>query len=147
MYLTLSRLAGALCLGAVMGAISVPTAPLLQGYMRLPFYFEVNVLCGVIIGWTVLGRRMPTFLTGGLSNGISGGILCLVLALLANGFIRMIDLALKMRFDNVLEAVVSIVDLGLDVLVVIAQPSTLGMFAAGALAAGLLSQFVARYVD
>jgi hypothetical protein len=112
-----SRVMGALCLCAMAYILSEMSKSQFIEDFNFGYYTYVNMLLGVIVGWTFMGKRAGNGLVPAINNGVTAMFSLLTLAILVQSINEMLRLAMRNRYDGPFEAVLSVVGIGLDYIV------------------------------
>lgn len=131
---TASRLVAAICLGLVAWILSGLIVPLLPEGSQVGWFFEVNSVIGICVGWTVMGSRVGR--GSGLGNGLTGVAALLFWGLLVHSVIQMVRISMRKRYDGPMEALTGAVDLAIGFGQTIASPGVIVAAVAGGLMAG-----------
>lgn len=144
---TAGRLVAAVLFGALFWYLSGVGLPYFAAAETAvpPWFLPVNTGLGIVLGWVLAGGRAgrATWM-GALSYGLTTGIAIAAVALFAHGFVRMIQLSLRMRYDGPVEAVAAVFGLMAEIALVLAQADVLVPLALGALVAGLATEWAGR---
>lgn len=144
---TAGRLVAAALFGALFWYVSALGLPLFAAaeMPEPPWFVVLNAALGVVLGWIIAGGRagLGTWMAA-VSYGWTTAIAIAVVALFAHGFVRMIELSLRMRYDGPVEAVAESFGLMAGIGAVLATPDILLSLALGALVAGLVTEWVGR---
>ena len=129
-------------LAALVAWMTLPHAPHLRDPVRVPLGCA---LLGIIIGWSMLGRRAGTGPGGGLAWGLTTGIvLALASVLLWSGW-RMLEWAFRKRYDGPVDAVDGLLVLSFEHAALLLHPPILATLVLGAALAGLATERAARF--
>lgn len=109
-----AKLTAAILLGAFGFILSDMIRGLMDEEINFGYFNYVNVLLGVFVGWTLVGRRAGRGITFAVNNGFAGIFALVVLGLFVQGSNEMLRLALRNRYDNAFEAVIEVVQLMLE---------------------------------
>lgn len=110
-----------------------------QGYLS-----EITTLIGVLIGWSFLGSRAGRGWVAGINNGITAGVMLVVVALFFFGADHMIGDAMKRRFDTPVEATADVFLNMFEFSKYLLNQSVLVTLIGGSLIAGLLTEMAGR---
>ncbi|MCM2562488.1 TrgA family protein [Lutimaribacter sp. EGI FJ00015] len=144
MTYTAARVVAALLLAITGWVASRLIMPLLPEATDFGIFEYLNAGLGAAVGWTVIGSR-----TGrGMSNAIGVGITAAVVLTFWGVFVQsareMFALANKRRYDNPIEAIIGIFDIGIDYVVTMATPTVLGALVLGGILSAVLAERAAR---
>ncbi|MGH1329367.1 MAG: TrgA family protein [Paracoccaceae bacterium] len=135
---TFPQLIAALWFGALAWFSAGLVVPLLPEGLALGYYFHVNALIGVIMGWRFMGRRAFDRLSQQTGYGITTSFLIVFWALLAFGGYEMYRRSIRMRYDGPVEALVGMVEHMKDYAILIATPTVMGALIVGGAIGGLV---------
>lgn len=144
-----ARLVAALCLGltgfmvseAVMAAFLAA-----KGYNSFDFgwFIWVNAAVGVAVGWVSMGRRAGRGLPNAITNGLTGVFLLVLNGLFIQACNEMVRLAMKNRYDNALEAIVAVVEIGAEWGLILLNGPVIAILLVGAVVSGILTEYAWR---
>lgn len=144
---TAAKLVAGIGFAGVFAAASYLGEPLfLANAIPAPRHFlPVNAVLAFVVGWQVLGGRASRRDGGSVAAGLSHGLTTLVVAvfwvLLVHGAVRMIEYALRKRYDGVVDAVVDVMGRMQEFGRILASPDVVIVLVAGALATGVIAAF------
>lgn len=141
---TAARLVAALCLAALGWFVSELVKTLVEEETDFGHFTLVNTCLGLLVGWLVVGRRAGRGYSAAIGHGITGVAVLVFWAVLLQALNEMLRLALRRRFDGVIEAINGTFELFAAYAGHLANPSVLTALIAGALLTGLLSEAAAR---
>lgn len=133
-----NNLVAALCLallGALVGELVKPQLPEGSDAGRL------TLICAVIglgIGWRVMGPKAGK--GRAISNGITGVVALLFSGLLVFGSIEMLNMALRRRYQDPIEAIEHVVTLASEYSLYLAHPTVIVSLVVGALVSGAATE-------
>ena len=140
--------AGKLCSAAGIGAVgwfgSGEIVPLLPDGTDLGWFYEVNVLLGVLCGWVVTGSRLGRGYANAISAAVTGTASLFFWALFCQSMNEMLRLAVERRFDGLLEALLATFQVAFDFLVLLMHAPLIAVLFGGAVITGLISEFALR---
>ena len=137
-----AKVMAALCLCALAYILSEMVKPQFLEDYNFGYFTHVNMLLGVIVGWTFMGKRAGSGVVPAINNGVTGIASLLFLAVTVQSINEMLRLAMRKRYDGPFEAVLSIIPIGLDYTVLISTiPFWSTAFIGGALS-GLIVEAV-----
>ena len=107
---------------------------------------QVSAVVGVLCGWFVMGpfakrARGPVDAMGA---GVRTSLTMLIFVLLIFAIVDMMDRAFKGRFKTPLDAILSIFEQSMRLIVPVAQPGILGVLLLGGLAGGAMAHWAGR---
>lgn len=141
---TAARLVTALALAAVAWIGSDMFRPLMPPDTAFGWFNWVNAAVGLVCGWQVVGARLGRGWLEGGSAGLTGLGALIFWALFLHSLNEMLKRALENRYDGPLEGLVAIFELGYGYATVMLDGSLLGWLVGGAVATGLIGEWVAR---
>lgn len=138
---TAARLIAAICLAITGFIASLMVVPLMPESTDFGYFFHVNVILGLCVGWVVMGPRAGRGLTPAINNGLTGVFVLVLWAIFLQSANEMVRLAMINRYDGAFEALVAIFQIGAEFALIIAVVP-LGLFLlAAAVLSGLLTEF------
>jgi len=142
---TAARLVAALCLAGVAYVVSGMVIPLLPEGTDIGYFVPVNVLIGLVVGWTVMGSRAGRGTTAAINNGVTGVFMLVLWAIVVQAANEMVRRAMLNRYDDVFEAIVAVFEIGAEYAVLIATLPIGIALIVGALVSGLVTEYAARH--
>ena len=142
-----ARLVAAISL-AVLGYVL--SAPVMEAYVarygqtNFGWFTVVNVVIGLLVGWTSMGKRAGRGLSAAITNGVTGVFLLALWALLVQACNEMTRLAMKNRYDDVFEAIAAVFQIAAEWGLLLLDQRILLIMAVGAVLSGLLTEFAKR---
>ncbi|PCD75729.1 TrgA family protein [Pseudothioclava arenosa] len=137
---TMGRLfggAGLAATGYLAGAAIVPLLPqAMKGAAILPV---VAASFGLLIGWRVIGRFPGKTMREAVLTGLKAASFVLIWAMIYLGLVQMLRQAMRNRYDSVTEAVVDILNQGLQFAIMAAHPMVLGSLLVGGALSGMVA--------
>lgn len=141
---TAARLISALGLAVLAYLVGELVRPLMPEGTNFGYFTPINVCLGLVVGWTVMGKRAGRGLTAGITNGLTGMLALMFWALFVYGSELMFSRAMDNRYGGPFEAIMAIFELGFDYAVTIAVPNVLITLAVGGVLTGLAAEFAAK---
>lgn len=141
---TAARLVGALCLCALAWILSQLIRPLMPEGTDFGAFDCVNAVIGLVVGWVVMGPRAGRGTVPAINNGVTGTAVLILWGLAAHSAYEMFRLAMRNRYDGVMEALTAIFLIASEFGLMIATLPVLGTAVVGAVIAGLLTEYAAR---
>lgn len=135
-----AKLTAAILLGALGFILSDMIRALMEEDMNFGYFNYVNVLLGVVVGWSLVGRRAGRGLTFAINNGFTGVVSLVFLGLFVQGVNEMLRLALRNRYDNAFEALIAVVELMMEYALVMATVPIAVVVVLGGIIAGLCTE-------
>ena len=112
---TAARLAAAVCFALLGWGASDLIVDALPFERNLGWFYEINTLIAVLCGWFIAGSRAPAGYGGAISYGLTATAGFIFWGLLFHSSHEMIQLSLRRQYDNAMEAVVAVFDIGLGI--------------------------------
>jgi hypothetical protein len=137
-----AKLVAALFLGALGFVLSDMIKPLFEEDFIFGYFNYVNTLLGVFVGWTMVGRRAGRGITAAVNNGITGMVSLIFLGVFVQACNEMLRLALRSRYDSAFEALMAVVQIGLDYFILMSTVPIWGVAIAGGVVAGLITEVI-----
>lgn len=141
---TAARLMAAACLAVVAYAISQMVMPLMPESTDFGYFVQINIILGLIAGWTVMGRRAGRGLTPAINNGLTGVFVLMLWGIGVQAIYEMMRLAMRHRYDGPFEAITAVFQIGAEYALVIATIPMAGALVLGAVVSGLLTEYAAK---
>jgi hypothetical protein len=117
---TAARLIAAICLAMVGYIISKMIMPLMLEGTNFGYFVPLNMVLGLVVGWTVMGRRAGRGITAAINNGLTGIFVLMLWGLIVQSSYEMFRRAMRNRYDGPLEALAAIFEIGVEYSVMIA---------------------------
>ncbi|MBE9638098.1 TrgA family protein [Salipiger mangrovisoli] len=142
---TAARLVAALCLAllAFIASRYIMTS-LMPDTTVFGYFLWVNVMLGLVCGWRVLGARAGRGMANGISAGITATATLVFWGVMVQALNEMFRLAMRHRYDSMMEAVMAVFQLFLDFGAHLIDGGFIGLMIAGAVLSGALTEVVAR---
>ena len=141
---TAAKLVGAVLFAILAWFTSEEIKPLFPEGFDPGRFSEVNALVGLGVGWVVVGSRAGRGLASGISAGLTGVVALVFWGLLVNCTYEMLRLSLRKQYDGPVEAVVGVFQLMMENLLLMINPTVIGMLIVGGMIAGLLVELTGR---
>ncbi|MGJ5619069.1 TrgA family protein [Sulfitobacter sp. MF3-043] len=138
---TAARLVAAICLAIVAFIVSGMIMPLMPESTDFGYFVPLNIIIGLLAGWIVMGRRVGRGTTAAINNGLTGVFVMMLWGIGVQACNEMVRLAMKNRYDNAMEAMVAIFQIGAEFGLMIATVP-IGLFLlVGAVVSGLVTEY------
>ncbi|AXI42530.1 TrgA family protein [Sulfitobacter sp. SK011] len=138
---TAARLVAAICLAIVAFIVSGMVMPLMPESTDFGYFVPLNIIIGLLAGWIVMGRRVGRGTTAAINNGLTGVFVMMLWGIGVQACNEMVRLAMKNRYDNAMEAIVAIFQIGAEFGQMIATVP-IGLFLlVGAVVSGLVTEY------
>lgn len=131
-----------LCIVSVIASSFVP--PLLPEGTDLGAFYVVNAGLGLVVGWLSVGGRTGKGWIAGVNAGITGVVVLLFWALFVQAANEMTRLAMRNRYDNALEAITAIFQIGAEWGLLIMTAPIITTLAVGGILTGLVAESAAQ---
>ena len=141
---TSSRLVAAICLAILAFVLSRQIMTLMPAHMNFGYFVYVNMMIGVLVGWTVMGSRAGRGMTAAINNGLTGVAALVFWGLCVQACYEMVDQAMNDRFDGPFEALVAIFEIGAEYGMILLAPTVILTSIVGATLSGLATEFAWR---
>jgi len=139
--------------GRLVGAICFAALGLYLGYLAQPFFEEGRIptywwpLCGLAgawSGWVVVGKRAGRGYSPAIGNGLTGTATLIFWILFIMSFVDMIEKSFRRSYDDPLEALVDVFQLGIEHAVRLGQMDVIVTALVGGVLAGIVTEFFGR---
>ena len=139
---TAGRLSAAICFALLGVGFAYLATPFFSEARAPWFWYPLNGVVGIIVGWKVVGSRVGRGMAAGLGNGITGTVALLFWVLFFMSFAEMIRKSMRKAYDDPLEAVVGVFEIMGEYVIQFADVQ-LGIFlAVGSLVVGFIVEFI-----
>lgn len=139
-----TNLFAAIAMGLVALYISTLIPPLLEEGTDMGYFFYVNAVLGIAIGWRVVGSRTGRGWVAGINAGLTGVVALMFWAIFVQACNEMVRLAMRNRFDGAFEALTAIFKIGTEWFVMILTVPIIASFLVGAVIVGLVAEAAAQ---
>ncbi len=141
---TAAKLVAALCLAALGFIVSEQIKPLMPEGTDFGIFSFVNLALGLICGWVIVGSRAGRGFAAAIGNGVTGVAALVFWGLFVQGCNKMVDEAMRNRYDGPVEAFAAVFELIGEYLVIMNDSTVITTLLVGALILGLLTEFAGR---
>ena len=139
-----ANLMAAILMALVALIVSTMIPPLMPEGTAYGYFFHVNALIGALVGWFTVGTRSGRGWVSGVNAGLTGSAMLVVWGLLVQATNEMTRLALRRRYDDAFEAVISIFQMGAEWgILMFTTPIVITLVVGGAFT-GLMTEMAAR---
>lgn len=128
-------------LGALVTHLIVPQFP--EG-TNFGWFMPGNALIGLLAGWIVAGSRAGRGYYNAFGYGLTAMVSMVAWGLLIYSSIEMVERSIRKMYDGPVDAVVSVFELGVDYLRVIASVELVLFLVIGGLICGVVTDFFAQ---
>ena len=128
-------------LGALVTYLIIPLFP--EG-TNFGWFMPGNALIGLMAGWIVAGSRAGKGYYSATGYGLTAMVSMVVWGLLIYSSIEMVERSIRKMYDGPVDAVVSVFELGVDYLRIIAVPEVIVFLVIGGIICGLVTDFFAQ---
>lgn len=139
---TAGRLTAAICIAALGLIFAFLTIPFFPESRPPGFWFPLNGVVGVLVGWVVVGSRVGRGMMAGIGNGITGCVALLFWVLFLMSFAEMIKKSMRNSYDGPMEAVVGVFELMGDYALDFADVQLGIVLVVGALVSGFIVEII-----
>ncbi|MEM5544671.1 TrgA family protein [Sulfitobacter sp. AS92] len=136
-----ARLMAAISLAVLAFILSGMVVPLMPESTDFGYFLPLNIVLGLLVGWSVMGRRAGRGTTAAINNGLAGVFVLMLWAIFLQAANEMVRLALRNRYDDPFEAIVAVFQIGAEFGVMIATVPMAVALVVGAVISGLLTEF------
>lgn len=141
---TAAKLTSALALAVVLWVATVNYLPGLPEGTQAGWIREIAALTGLLCGWFIVGRKPEHRVSEAISSGIKGAVVgCFWVLLVASGY-QMIDRAMMMMYDGVIDAVLGVFERMIELGRLLFTPGVIGVLLVGGSLVGVLARWSAR---
>jgi hypothetical protein len=144
---TAARLVAAIALAALGWFASELIKPLIEaqtGRTEFGAFSAINLVIGAVCGWIVIGKRAGRGYSAAIGNGITGTAALVFWGLFVQAVAEMVRLSLARRYDGPIEAIAAVFELIVDYGAYLLETQVLVALFAGAIVAGVSSEYAAR---
>ena len=141
---TAGRLIGAICFAALGAYLGLLALPYFEDGQVPSYWFPLCAGAGLWSGWVVVGKRAGLGYSSGIGNGLTGVATTIFWILFAISSADMIKKSFRKSYDDPLEAIVNIFELGLEHAIRLGQSEVVVTALVGGVVAGLITEFFAR---
>jgi hypothetical protein len=106
---------------------------------------EIVAFVGVIAGWRIMGGAAGRGYYAAAGAGIRAGIVMVFFSMLGIAIYEMVLLAIKMRYQGPMEAVLGIFDLMIDYARMMLDSNVLATLIGGSIVGGWFSEFASKH--
>ena len=136
-----ARLMAAISLAVLAFILSGMVVPLMPESTDFGYFLPLNIVLGLLVGWSVMGRRAGRGITAAINNGLAGVFVLVLWAIFLQAANEMVRRALRNRYDDPFEAIVAIFQIGAEFGLMIATVPMAVALVVGAVISGLLTEF------
>ncbi len=136
-----ARLMAAISLAVLAFILSGMVVPLMPESTDFGYFLPLNIVLGLLVGWSVMGRRAGRGITAAINNGLAGVFVLILWAIFLQAANEMVRRALRNRYDDPFEAIVAIFQIGAEFGLMIATVPMAVALVVGAVISGLLTEF------
>ena len=141
---TAGRLAGAFAFALLGAYLAYLTIPLFEEGRTPSYWWPLTIGAGFWSGWVVVGSRVGRGTSAAIGNGLTGIAAQLFWTLFLMSGVDMIKKAMRKSYDNVLEAIVNIFELGAEHAVNLGSMEVIVTALAGGVLCGFFAEFFGR---
>lgn len=144
MKYTATRVVAALTMLFVGWAVSQMIMPLMREGTAFGMFAYLNAAIGAAVGWVVIGSRMGRGMANAIGVGFTAAVVLVFWGVFLQAAREMVLRANKRMYDGPMEAAVSVFQIGIDYLAVMATPTVVGALAMGGIVSGILAEKAAQ---
>lgn len=139
-----AKLMAAVGMAVLAFVVSFMIMPLFEEDTNFGWFVHVNVVLGVLVGWTVLGSRAGRGITSAINVGLTAPVVLVFWGLFVQSCNEMIRIAMKNRYDGAFEAIVAIFEIMAKWALLMTTIPIWATLVAGGVVVGLLTEFAWR---
>lgn len=139
-----ARLIAALCIGAIAYGVSHQVMTLMPESTNFGAFVYINTILGIVTGWTVMGKRAGRGITAAINNGLGGALMLVLWGLFLHSAYQMFDRAMSNWYNGFFDAMAAIFQFMAENALLMLDPLTLFILAAGGVLAGLMTEYAWR---
>jgi hypothetical protein len=142
-----ARLVAAICLAIIAFVLSgfvMEAWNAERGVTNFGWFVYVNVVVGIVVGWTAMGKRAGRGVSAAITNGVTGVFLLVLWGVFIQACNEMVRLAMKNRYDNAFEAVAAVFQIGAEWGLFILTAPIIATMILGAFISGILTEYAWR---
>jgi hypothetical protein len=139
-----AKLVAALFIGVTGYITSLLIMPLLPESTDFGQFAYLNAVIGILVGWSVMGKRAGRGITAAINNGFSGAFMLVLWALFLHSCYQMFDRALDNWYNGAFTALLAIFKFMAEYGLLMLDIKVLFALAAGGLLAGLATEYAWR---
>jgi hypothetical protein len=144
---TAGRLVGAITFALLGAYLAYLTAPLFKEGRIPSYWWPLTIGAGLWAGWVVVGARVGRGYRAAMGNGITGIAAQIFWILFVLSAVDMIKKSLRKSYDNPLEAVVNVFELGAEHAVVLGTKEVIVFAIAAAIVSAVLAEYFSRRIQ
>jgi hypothetical protein len=141
---TTAKLVAAVLLAALGWFSAELVKPYLDPSQPVGLFSPVSAGFGLALGWVFTGRRLQARQGTGVGIGIASAALLVFWVTLAFSGYEMITRSMRLAYDGPVEALQSMVDIGIEYLKTAAQADVIAALVVGGIAVGSITQWTVR---
>lgn len=141
---TMGKLVAAVLFGVLFAFASTIIADTYLKTRLPPWFYQINIGFAVVLGWRIAGSRAGRGFAPAVSYGVTSVIMICVCALLLHGGIEMFLNTRDLKYDGPMEAVVGVIEEGIDFAVAFYSPRLVAVLAVGSIAAALVTDWIGK---
>ena len=108
------------------------------------WFNEVNVVIGLVSGWFVIGSRLRRGYSDAIGTGLTGVAALIFWAILIQSCNEMLKLALNRRYEGPVEAIIAVLQIGVEYAQTILHMPLIAVLVGGGIAIGFVAEAVAQ---
>ena len=139
-----AKLVAALGMGVLACIVSFMIMPLFEEETNFGWFVQVNVVVGLIVGWTVIGSRAGRSTISAINVGLTAPVVLVFWGLFIQSCNEMVRIAMKNRYDGAFEALVAIFEIGAEWALLMSTIPIWTTLLVGGMIVGLAAEFAWR---
>lgn len=138
------RLVGAICFAALGAYLALLAIPFFEDGQVPSFWWPLCILAGVWSGWVVVGKRVGQGYSAAIGNGLTGTATLIFWIIFVISFVDMIEKSFRRSYDDPLEAIVNVFELGIEHALRLGQMDVIVAALVGGVIGGIVTEFFGR---
>lgn len=118
--------------------------PLFEEDTNFGWFVHVNVVVGLLVGWTVIGSRAGRSIVSAINVGLTAPVVLVFWCLFIQSCNEMVRIAMKNRYDGAFEALVDIFEIGADWAIEMTTIPIWTTLLVGGIIVGLMTEYAWR---
>ena len=118
--------------------------PLFEEDTNFGWFVHVNVVVGLLVGWTVIGSRAGRSIVSAINVGLTAPVVLVFWCLFIQSCNEMVRIAMKNRYDGAFEALVDIFEIGADWAIEMTTIQIWTTLLVGGIIVGLMTEYAWR---
>jgi hypothetical protein len=135
-----AKLIAALFIGVLGYIASILFMPLMPESTDFGNFAYVNAVIGLVVGWTVMGKRAGRGVTAAINNGFGGAFMLVLWALFLHSCGQMFDRAMDNWYNNAFDAFAAVIKFMAEYGLVMLDAKVVVALVVGGILAGLATE-------